>query len=395
MKNYNSLRFTLVAVIAAIILAGCGQTANNKLYIRNQDSVSLDQHAQNVLNEEEQNIFEVPYKLTPELKKLAWSLKDSRLGPMNQARKIAVHLLQDDSNGLGIKYARHQNFSAQDVYKYREANCISYTNLFIGIAREIGLQANYIEVTEVDTFSKVGGTVVYNSHICAAVYEGPNPYIVDFALRRYPQYHSWRAISDLEAAASLYNNIGSYHYLNGSGEGARKTAMKYFDMSRKLYPDYAQVYNNMGVVALREGEVENAEALFRKSLELRPGYFAAYQNLASIYLEQGNLETATAIMKQAVESEPRNQYAYMNLAKLQMKLERYPAAEENLRKALSIEETLAEARHDLSKLLIITGRPDEARQQLALALKHNADDKVAKNKMALIEELALVKAKIK
>jgi tetratricopeptide (TPR) repeat protein len=214
-------------------------------------------------------------------------------------------------------------------------------------------------------------------------------------LQQHPQYHSWRTISDLEAAASLFNNMGSYHYLKGNGRDSREVAELHFSVARKLYPEYAQVHNNLGVLAMRDNDYEKAEEYFRKSLELRPGYFAAYQNLSAIYMNQNRLEEAINLLKKAVAEEPRNQYAFINLAKLQIRQKNYIEAEENLKNALDIKKNLSEARHVLSRLYIITGRTEEAKGQLLLALKHNSEDMIAKSKMQLIEELAVTQTKIR
>lgn len=382
----------LVSGLTILLLTSCGTTS--KVYIPSENADDIQTHARKVLSPEELKHFSVPYMLTDELKGEAASLKNTELTIMQQARAIAQHLVREDMGGLGITYSASTNYDAKGVYEHREANCISYTNLFVGLARRIGIPVNYIEVTEVDTFSKVNGTVVYNSHICAVVHSGTKRQIIDFSMRDHPQYHSWRTISDLEAAASFYNNVGSTYFLENTGADAYKMAELYYTIARKLYPDFAPVYNNLGVLAHRAGDLEEAKRMYYRCLELKPGYFAPYQNLASIHRQNGDLDGAIEIMQKAVESEPRNQYAFTSLARMLMKKQRYAEAELNLKKALALKEDLAEAHHTLSKIYIITGRHDLARSQLELALKYDAEDSVAKDKMEMIERLAIAKMQV-
>jgi tetratricopeptide (TPR) repeat protein len=259
------------------------------------------------------------------------------------------------------------------------------------MARAIDINAQYAEVTEVDSFNKVGDTVVYNSHVCAVVFDGPKPYLIDFSLRRYPQYRAWRAISDLEAVASFYNNIGSEKYLNEDDPARFENAMRYYNMSLKLYPDAPQVYNNIGVLELNRGNVAAAERNFRKALEIRPGYFAAYNNLGSIYNRRGETNKSIELLGSAIKASPDNPFAYLSLARLQVSEDLLEEAEMNLKKALSVDKRFTEARHELGRLYLRMGRGSEALRQFALALKYQPDDDIARNKMELIQQLALDK----
>lgn len=385
----RSLSVVLIAVIVMAMASGCG-TVNKKTYTEKLTKDALQQHAENVLTEEEMTYFKVPYAINDELALLAKSVQDLRLTKTELAKKVALLLLEEET-GLGITYSRNCNLTALEVYGQREANCISYTNLFIGMARAIGIDANYAEVTEVESFDKVGGTVVYNSHICAVVFQGPKPYLVDFSLRSYPQYHSWRVIDDREAAASFYNNIGSYHILSATTLDDFAKARIYYQIAAKLYPNLPQVYNNMGVLLLRENKLEEAELMYRKALEIKPGYFAPYSNLSNIFISRGEVDRAIGLMREAVSASPENHFAYLTLARLYIKIDDFEAAESALKKALGINKRFIEARHELGRLYLRMGRGEDAMKQFALALKYQPDDDLARNKMDLIERLSVTK----
>ena len=378
----------IVALISVAMATGCSSKVANKTSMVNLKKADLYSYARSVLTDEEYALFEVPFELDPTLKAIAATAEDRKLPDLTIAKTLALKLLMDeDTDGLGIKYSSNKNYSATEVYKHREANCISFTNLFVGMARSIGLNVNFIEVTEVESFDKVGNNIVYNSHICAVIFRGPNPYVLDFSLRKYPQYHSWRTISDIEAIASFYNNKGSDILIANESLASLDKAETYFIMATKLYPKFAQAYNNLGVLKMRQFEPEEAELMYLKALEIKPGYFAAYNNLSKIYINRGETVKAVSLMKDAIKASPKNIYAYLNLAKIHISLKDYKEAENVLQLALVKKKDFTEARHELGRLMLRTGRSGEAKQQFALALKYQPDDSIARNKMDLIEQL--------
>ncbi len=376
----------LVAILSVALLASCGSVRNLKVPHERLSPDQIQDYANSVLDSDELKLFQVPYKIDKPLARTARMMETFGRTKYHQAKQLAVMLLS--GRDMGITYSRNSNYTALEVVVEKKANCISYTNLFIGMARAIRINAQYAEVTEVDSFEKVGDTIVYNSHICAVVYDGPKPYLIDFSLTDHPQYHLWRAISDLEAAASFYNNIGSEIYLRRESPDFLNEAIKYFTIAYKLYPDSAQVYNNLGVIEIELGNLDKAEDLFLRSLAIRPGYFAAYNNLGSIHMRKGETDEAIRLIQEAVTASPDNIFAYNTLARLLMAKEDYEGAETNLKKALKINKRYSEARHRLGQLYIKLGRGKEAMQQFALALKYKPDDDIALNKMELLRRLA-------
>ena len=382
----KSVLVSLAAV--ALMLSSCA-TSYKKSISESMVPGELERYADQVLSPEERALFSVPYKISPEL--AAQARKADRPGISREtiSRDLVRLLLAEDQ--LGISYSHNCNYTAEQVYEKREANCISYTNLFIGMARAVGIDARYAEVTEVDSFTKVGDKVVYNNHICAIVFDGPSAFLVDFTLRDHPQYRSWGSISDLEATAIFYNNVGAQHHLDENAPGNLEEAERYYRMAAKLYPQIPQLHNNIGVLELNKGNASAAERHFREALEIRPAYFAAYANLGAVLLRRGDFKNAVSLFKAAVDASPDNIYAYQTLARLQASSGDLDAAEKTLRTVLKIDENFTEARHELGRVLLRRGRPTEALEQFAIAVALKPDDTVARNKMALIESLTVNK----
>lgn len=386
MKKQTKITWVAIGVLIIAGATGCGTVAK-KTTTGVLPYEDLERHARETLSPQELEHFQVPYRINKELADLAQTAVDRRLSDVDIAKKIALLILLDN-DGLGVSYSRNHNYTALEVYEHRKANCISYTNLFVGMARSVGLLVNYAEVTEVESFDKIGGTVVYNSHICAVVFSGPKPHIIDFSLRSYPQYHAWRTITDVEAAASYYNNLGSYHVIMSSDTASLKRAEEYFSISMKLDPAYVQAYNNLGVLRMRNHDIEGAMNLYQRALDIQPGYFAAYANLGNIYTSRGETGRAIELMRSAIKASPDNHFAYLNLAKLYISTGQPELAEKCLKDSLDINKRFTDARHELGRLYLRSGRSEEAKRQFALALKYQPDDNLAVNKMELIERLS-------
>lgn len=384
----NRLHGLMVSVgIGSLLILAAGCNATHKYPQGKVHSEEMQRYAEKVLTPQEMQIFKVPFEIDDQLRTLAKEVDKGGYSKTFMARELALMLLEDGA--IGVSYNRDSNATAKEVYVTKKANCISFTNLFIGMARSLGIDANYAEVTEVSSFDKLGNTIIYNSHVCAVVFEGPRVYLIDFSFRPNPQYHSWRAISDLEAVADFYNNIASQHYLKSDDPDRVEKALKYYNMALKIYPDSVSTFNNLGVLKLRENDFEGAEQMFLKALQIRPGYFAAYTNLGSIYRKKGEIDKAIELLQAGIDASPNNPYSYHSLAKLYLEIDDKEKAEETLRKALRIDKRFTEARHELGRLYLRMGRGKEALQQFALALKYQPDDTVARNKMDLIRQLTM------
>src|SRR5262249_45822481 len=64
------------------------------------------------------------------------------------------------------------------------------------------------------------------------------------------------------------------------------------------------LWNDLGVLLMQSGDVEEAERMFRAAQSLAIGYAEPYANLAAIRLRQGRLEAAITLQERAAERDP-------------------------------------------------------------------------------------------
>ncbi|KAK4767876.1 hypothetical protein SAY87_003019 [Trapa incisa] len=82
-------------------------------------------------------------------------------------------------------------------------------------------------------------------------------------------------------------------------------------------PKYAHaVFSNLGNLCRQQKQYERAKAMFSKSLELQPGYAPAFNNLGLVFVAEGRLEEAKYCFDQALQSDPLLDAAKSNSIKV-------------------------------------------------------------------------------
>src|SRR5262245_61971240 len=77
--------------------------------------------------------IQIPYELNPEIRK---ELK--KLPPINSELRTLNQILALIFERLNLRYSLNPTRSAVETYKAQEGNCLSFVNLFVGLARERG-----------------------------------------------------------------------------------------------------------------------------------------------------------------------------------------------------------------------------------------------------------------
>ena len=83
-------------------------------------------------------------------------------------------------DGLKLQYCLTPTKNAVDTYRTRSGNCLSFVNLFVGVAREMGLNPYYVEVTDLQKWNHREGMVVSQGHIVAGMYIDGELHTFDF-----------------------------------------------------------------------------------------------------------------------------------------------------------------------------------------------------------------------
>ncbi|QDU39293.1 TPR repeat-containing protein YrrB [Maioricimonas rarisocia] len=124
------------------------------------------------------------------------------------------------------------------------------------------------------------------------------------------------ALADIETAIEESDGKLSISYmLRGIGyrrQGRLDEAMSEFDRSIELNPDFADTWNNRGLVRLMQNDLDAAEADFDRAIELRPDLAEPYANRGVVHRRRNQLGKAIADYTRALKRDPRHLDARYN-----------------------------------------------------------------------------------
>jgi tetratricopeptide (TPR) repeat protein len=315
----------------------------------------------------------VPWQLNAEMREWVHHQVPKGLAIEDRLTRLLKALLGSD--GLALQYQASVTSTAAEAFATRRANCLGFTGLFVGMAREIGVQAFYLEVGDVEKFEREGNLVVESGHITAGYGAGKLLRILEFTPVESPNYRSLHRISDLTAVALFYSNRGAELLKSGRYQ----EALVWLRQSTQIDPGLARAWINLGVALRRTGDAPAAEAAYRRALEDDPTAAAAYQNLAALLYAGGRSHEGDALMALSSKLDSRNPFNYLALGDVALVNGRIDEARGFYRRAERLEGASTDAMAALGEAALAAGDRREARRWLRKAAARDArNDRVMK-----------------
>jgi Flp pilus assembly protein TadD len=264
---------------------------------------------------------------------------------------------------LNFDYDPSLTLTAVDTFNRRTGNCLSFSGMFIAMAREAGLNAWFQEVKLPLEWTSVNETFLVSMHVNAVVQDGRSEYVVDVSGTKRAKWLRIRKLSDAEAEAQYYNNLGADALVKK--DLAR--AFTYLVKAIRIAPDTSYIWSNLGVVYKRNGQLEDAKQAYRTALEINPAETVALNNLHAIYVEEGDLAQAEKVRSRVERHRRKNPY-YLHLLSAQALDERrYEDAIELLKQAIKLNKEEYRFHFTLARSLFLSGEKDAALQSLGQA----------------------------
>ncbi len=88
----------------------------------------------------------------------------------------------------------------------------------------------------------------------------------------------------------------------------------HFREALRLRSEFPEAYNNLGMLFLREGDIDLGIAYYRKALALESNYVLAHNNLGVALMKMGDFNEAISHLRKAIELEPDIPTGYRNMA---------------------------------------------------------------------------------
>src|SRR5690606_27554338 len=200
---------------------------------------------------------------------------------LDRVRRLFEFMVAED--GLGLHYQEQPTYDIPGSYAQRKVNCLSFTMMFIALARSVGVNA-YAQASQDALAVRVGHDTVFRAkHVKAGVDIEGTQYTVDVGWRSVVAERKPRRIPDAQLVALLHNNNAVERLQHGDHAAATAEIAT----ALALEPDSATIWNNAGVVYARVGRRDDAEQAYLHALDLDGDHIGALGNLVGLYHAMG------------------------------------------------------------------------------------------------------------
>ena len=169
-----------------------------------------------------------------------------------------------------------------------------------------------------------------------------------------------QAMRDDPTSAEAAYGIGSV-YLNQNKNTAAREIFERAASLQANYPDtLPDTWNNLGVIATREGRIDDSVRCFERALELSPRHVLSLNNLGNAYRVQKRWNEARTVLERTLEVSPRDAEANYGLGMVFAQTGDNANAHAHLERALRSRPDYPEALNNLGVLYLVMQRRDEA-----------------------------------
>jgi Flp pilus assembly protein TadD len=236
---------------------------------------------------------------------------------------------------FSLDYKDVGTHTVSETFHERRGNCLSFTMLFVELARSVGLRARFRLVDVPPRWSHDTDLVVIANHVNAIVESRfHNDLVVDFNTIDFRGDYPTHVIDDDYAAALYYTNLGAEALL-------KRDFPSSFALLReavRFHSDMPGPWVNLGVLYGRLGRYEYAEAAYLRALEADHGDRSAISNLVGVYTALGDTARADEYREQARRYRELNPYYHYSQAQTAYSENRLGDALGELRNAIRLKD---------------------------------------------------------
>jgi Flp pilus assembly protein TadD len=288
------------------------------------------------------------------------------------------------SGGLGLRYDETTR-TASEAFRTKHGNCLSFSSMFVALARQLNLKVRFQEVDTPPDWSLKKDAFVLNRHVNVLVDLGgggqplellgsrvrtglrEGERVIDFNIDNFKASYDRRVISDERALAHFDNNLA----VERMQAGDVSSAFLYFRKAVGHDPGFTPAWTNLGILYLREGHPEYSEGAYLQALKTDERDLVAMSNLASLYERAGEKKLAAQYRDKVIDHRLHNPYYRFLLAREAFEARDYETAIGNLRYAIHQK-----------------GNEDQFYYQLGLCYLKKGDEKTARRWLTRAEEVA-------
>jgi Flp pilus assembly protein TadD len=247
--------------------------------------------------------------LSADMRQFLADYVDRRSSSALRLHQLAWAVTSDAS--FGLEYTTTTR-TAAETFAARDGNCLSFTNLFVALAREAGLKARFQQVEIPPDWEQRGETYVLNRHINVLVeLASGERQAVDFNLEDFKTSYERHVVPDRRAEAHFYSNLG----VEKLQADDFRAAFLYLRKGLDIDPGFAPLWTNLGALYSRAEFPALAEASYLEALRLDAGDMVAISSLARLNERRGDTESARRYRELARYHRDRNPYYRFHAAR--------------------------------------------------------------------------------
>ena len=272
--------------------------------------------------------------LTPEMQQFARAQFRGGRDDTEQAKRLLAAMINKQL--FPIDFYNSKTLMASEVYTDRSGNCLSYTSLYIALARHIGIDARYQIARVAPSWTSDSGFLVRGRHINVVVRDNraaPGEWItVDFNQIASDPSTPHRTVTDEFALSSFYNNIAVQHLYAGRTE----ESMHYMRAAIRAFPKNADIWTNLAVLYSSRGKRMTSIQAYEIALSIDLKHDSALNGLQQSYDLIGNTELSEHYRSILVERRKRDPYYHYALAQAAFDNGDYEASSHSIERALEL-----------------------------------------------------------
>jgi Flp pilus assembly protein TadD len=258
-----------------------------------------------------------------------------QIGGANSGREKLRRLLGGmiESGLLSLDYNQVETKTAKQTFYDRLGNCISFTNLFVALGREAGLDVSYQTVDVPPMWYEDSDLVILNKHINALIntrFEGD--VVVDFNVSEFKGNYESHPVDDSYAFALYHNNIA----MDALTDGRIEESFRYLKKAILLDPTVPGPWVNLGVFYSKQELPDYAMAAYETGLDLDPKNRSALTNIAALHRSLGNEAAANRYSRRIRAYQKRNPYFHYYRAQFAYENDRIDEAQQSLHRAIKL-----------------------------------------------------------
>ncbi len=285
------------------------------------------------------------------------------LHPDLDTRLNLLNLSVANTGVLGFDFDDTRTLSAAKAFETRSGNCIGFANMMVAMARRAGLKAQYQEVLRRPEWSSFEDTTVLTKHINVVISSNNYSYVVDASGASIKPTARRRLISDAEAKALYFSNIGVDALLNNDIATSYAYLVKAIDVAPRISGSWV----NLGVLFGRNKQLGEAAQVQQTALQIDANDYSAMNNLYGVYIALDELEAAQDLQDKVEKYRQKNPYYLLKLSEEARQEARFDDAINLLQRAIRKKENEHLLHFAMAKTQYLSGETIAAQTSLQRA----------------------------